>query len=152
MLAALREARKAAESGEVPVGAVVVSPEGKILSRAHNRPVSSCDPTAHAEIQALRKAGIKTGNYRLAGCRLVSTVEPCPMCAGAAVHARVSEIVYGADDPKAGAVRTLYRIASDSRLNHRAAVVSGVLAAECAALLTEFFRPRRRKNKIQGRS
>ncbi|MBF8259713.1 MAG: CMP/dCMP deaminase zinc-binding protein [Actinobacteria bacterium] len=136
MRAALLEARKAADAGEVPVGAVVVSPEGKILSRAHNRPVSSCDPTAHAEILALRKAAKKTGNYRLSGCRLVVTIEPCPMCAGASIHA-------GADDPKTGAVRTLYRLASDPRLNHRAAVISGVLAEECAALLKEFFRSRR---------
>lgn len=143
MRAALIEARKAAAAGEVPVGAVVVSPEGRILSRAHNRPVSSCDPTAHAEILALRSAAKKTGNYRLTGCRLVTTIEPCPMCAGAAVHARVAEILYGADDPKTGAVRTLYRLASDSRLNHRATVISGVLAEECAALLTEFFRTRR---------
>jgi len=143
MRAALLEARKAADAGEVPVGAVVVSPEGKILSRAHNRPVSSCDPTAHAEILALRKAAKKTGNYRLSGCRLVVTIEPCPMCAGASIHARVAEIIYGADDPKTGAVRTLYRLASDPRLNHRAAVISGVLAEECAALLKEFFRSRR---------
>jgi tRNA(adenine34) deaminase len=143
MRAALLEARKAAAAGEVPVGAVVVSPEGKILSRAHNRPVSSCDPTAHAEILALRKAAKKTGNYRLSGCRLVVTIEPCPMCAGASIHARVAEILYGADDPKTGAVRTLYRLASDPRLNHRAAVISGVLADECAALLKEFFRTRR---------
>ena len=143
MRAALLEARKAAAADEVPVGAVVISPEGKILSRAHNRPVSSCDPTAHAEILALRSAAKKAGNYRLAGCRLVTTIEPCPMCAGAAIHARVAEIVYGADDPKTGAVRTLYRLASDPRLNHRATVISGVLAEECAALLTDFFRDRR---------
>lgn len=143
MRAALREARKAAAAGEVPVGAVVVSHGGKILSRAHNRSVSSCDPTAHAEVLALRKAAKKTGNYRLSGCRLVATIEPCPMCAGASLHARVSEIVYGADDPKTGAVRTLYRLASDSRLNHSALVISGVLAGECAALLSEFFRSRR---------
>ncbi len=143
MRAALHEARKAAASGEVPVGAVVVSPEGMILSRAYNRPVSSCDPTAHAEILALRKAAKKTGNYRLSGCRLVVTIEPCPMCAGASIHARVAEILYGADDPKTGAVRTLYRLASDSRLNHRAAVISGILADECAELLKDFFQTRR---------
>ncbi|MBI5577156.1 MAG: nucleoside deaminase [Deltaproteobacteria bacterium] len=143
MRAALLEARKGGAAGEVPVGAVVVSPEGKILSRAHNRPVSSCDPTAHAEVLALRSAAKKVGNYRLAGCRLVVTIEPCPMCAGAAIHARVGEIVYGADDPKAGAVRTLYRLASDPRLNHRPSVISGVLADECSALLTGFFRSRR---------
>ncbi|GAB4245089.1 MAG: tRNA adenosine(34) deaminase TadA [Deltaproteobacteria bacterium] len=143
MRAAIREAEKGAAGGEVPVGAVVVSPEGKILSRAHNRPVSSNDPTAHAEILALRAAARKAGNYRLAGCRLVVTIEPCPMCAGAAVAARVAGIVYGAPDPKGGAVSTLYRIASDPRLNHRAEVIPGVLAGECAALLTSFFRSRR---------
>jgi tRNA(adenine34) deaminase len=143
MRAALREAEKGAVAGEVPVGAVVVSPEGKILARAHNRPVTANDPTAHAEILALRSAARKAGNYRLPGCRLVVTLEPCPMCAGAAVVARVAEIVYGASDPKTGAVSTLYRIASDTRLNHRAIVTSGVLAEECAALLTSFFRSRR---------
>lgn len=143
MRAALREAERAAALGEVPVGAVVVGPAGEILSRAHNRPLTGNDPTAHAEILALRKAAKKIGNYRLAGCRLVATIEPCPMCAGAAVHARVSEILYGADDPKAGGVRSLYRIASDPRLNHRIAVLSGILAEECAALLKEFFRSRR---------
>lgn len=143
MRAALLEAGKAAAAGEVPVGAVVVSPTGEILSRAYNRPILDRDPTSHAEVLALRKAARKTGNYRLPGCRLVTTIEPCPMCAGAAVLARVDEIVYGADDPKTGAVRSLYRIASDSRLNHRANVISGILHVECAALLTEFFRPRR---------
>ncbi|RJP18196.1 MAG: nucleoside deaminase [Deltaproteobacteria bacterium] len=143
MRAALLEADKAAAAGEVPVGAVVVSPEGEILSRAHNRPVGSNDPTAHAEILALRAAARKVGNYRLPGCRLVVTLEPCPMCAGAAVSARIAEIVYGAEDPKTGAVSTLYRIASDPRLNHRASIVPGVLAQECSALIKAFFRERR---------
>lgn len=140
---ALREARRGGAAGEVPVGAVVVAPDGEVLSRAHNRPVGANDPTAHAEILALRKAARRLGNYRLTGCRLVVTLEPCPMCAGAAVHARIAEIVYGAPDPKGGAVRSLYRIAQDRRLNHRARVRGGVLSAECAALLTEFFRSRR---------
>jgi len=144
MLAALGEAEKAAVAGEVPVGAVVVDSSGEILARAYNRPVSDNDPTAHAEVLALRKAAKKVGNYRLTGCRLVVTIEPCPMCAGAAVNARVDEIIYGADDPKAGAVRSLYRLASDPRLNHRPSVISGVLAAECAAKLSEFFRTRRK--------
>jgi tRNA(adenine34) deaminase len=143
MRAALAEAEKGAAEGEVPVGAVVVSAEGKILARAHNRPVAANDPTAHAEILALRQAARKAGNYRLPGCRLVVTLEPCPMCAGAAVAARISEIVYGAEDPKAGAVSTLYRIASDPRLNHRATVIPGVLAEDCSALLKAFFRGRR---------
>ena len=145
MRAALVEAEKAAEEGEVPVGAVVVGPAGEILARAHNRPVSGKDPTAHAEILALRKAAKKLSNYRLTGCRLVVTLEPCPMCAGAAVAARVSEIIFGAADPRAGAVHTLFRIASDERLNHRALVIPGVLGKESVALLTAFFRPRRRK-------
>jgi len=143
MRAALLEAEKAAAAGEVPVGAVVVSAEGAILSRAHNSPIGANDPTAHAEVLALRAAARKLGNYRLTGCRLVVTLEPCPMCAGAAVAARVSEVVFGAEDPKTGAVATLYRIASDPRLNHRALVVPGVLADECSALLKKFFRPRR---------
>jgi len=143
MRAALAEAEKAAEAGEVPVGAVVVSPDGEILSRGRNSPIGSNDPTAHAEVLALRAAARKLGNYRLTGCRLVVTLEPCPMCAGAAVSARVAEIVYGAGDPKTGAVATLYRIASDPRLNHRAEIVPGVLADECSALLKKFFRGRR---------
>jgi tRNA(adenine34) deaminase len=144
MRAALLEAEKGAKEGEVPVGAVVVGPSGKILSRAHNRPVLGNDPTAHAEILALRKAAKKLSNYRLTGCRLVVTLEPCVMCAGAAVTARVSEIIFGAVDPKAGAVHSLYRIASDERLNHRAMVIPGVLGKESAVLLTAFFRPRRK--------
>ena len=143
MRAALLEAEKGAKEGEVPVGAV--GPSGEILSRAHNRPVQGNDPTAHAEILALRKAAKKLSNYRLTGCRLVVTLEPCVMCAGAAVAARVSEIIFGAIDPKAGAVHSLYRIASDERLNHRAMVIPGVLGEESAALLGAFFRPRRKK-------
>jgi tRNA(adenine34) deaminase len=145
MRAALLEAEKGSKEGEVPVGAVVVGPSGEILSRAHNRPTLGNDPTAHAEILALRKAAKKLSNYRLTGCRLVVTLEPCVMCAGAAVTARVSEIIFGAVDPKAGAVHSIYRIASDERLNHRAMVIPGVLGEESAALLTAFFRPRRKK-------
>ena len=145
MRAALLEAEKGAKEGEVPVGAVVVGPSGEILSRAHNRPTLGNDPTAHAEILALRKAAKKLSNYRLTGGRLVVTLEPCVMCAGAAVTARVSEIIFGAVDPKAGAVHSIYRIASDERLNHRAMVIPGVLGEESAALLTAFFRPRRKK-------
>ena len=143
MRVALLEAEKAAAAGEVPVGAVVVGPSGEILAKDHNRTVSANDPTAHAEILALRKAAKKLRNHRLSGCRLVVTLEPCPMCAGAAVHARVKEILFGTIDPKAGAVLTLFRIPTDERLNHRAVVIPGVLAKECAALLTAFFRPRR---------
>ena len=143
MRLALEQAAKAAAAGEVPVGAVVAGPDGTILARAHNQPISANDPTAHAEILALRKAARKLSNYRLAGCRLIVTLEPCVMCAGAAVHARVAEIIYGTADPKSGGVRSLYRIASDDRLNHRPDVVSGVLAPECADLLTAFFASRR---------
>ncbi|MCL2102500.1 MAG: tRNA adenosine(34) deaminase TadA [Syntrophorhabdaceae bacterium] len=143
MREALLEAQRAADVGEVPVGAIVVSSEGEILSRAHNSPVGMSDPTAHAEIIALREAARRIENYRLTGCGLVVTIEPCPMCAGAALAARVAKIIYGAPDPKAGAVTTLYNIASDPRLNHRAEVVGGVLADECAELLRDFFRKRR---------
>jgi len=143
MRVALAEAEKAAAEGEVPVGAVVVGPSGEILAKARNRVIASNDPTAHAEILALRKAARKFGNHRLPRCRLAVTLEPCPMCAGAAVHARVQEILFGAVDPKAGAVMTLFRIPTDERLNHRALVIPGVLAKESAALLTAFFRRRR---------
>jgi len=143
MRVALAEAEKAAAEGEVPVGAVVVGPSGEILAKARNRVIASNDPTAHAEILALRKAARKIGNYRLSRCRLAVTLEPCPMCAGAAVHARVQEILFGAVDPKAGAVLTLFRIPTDERLNHRALVIPGVLAKESADLLTAFFRRRR---------
>jgi len=143
MRVALAEAEKAAAEGEVPVGAVVVGPSGEILAKARNRVIASNDPTAHAEILALRKAARKIGNYRLSRCRLAVTLEPCPMCAGAAVHARVQEILFGAVDPKAGAVLTLFRIPTDERLNHRALVIPGVLAKESAALLTAFFRRKR---------
>ncbi len=141
--AALAQAVKGGEAGEVPVGAVVVGPDGKIVSRAFNKPISTRDPTAHAEILALRKAARKLGNYRLAGCILVVTLEPCTMCAGAAVHARIAEIVYGASDPKTGAVRSLYEIADDRRLNHACRVTPGILADECAAMLKAFFKARR---------
>lgn len=143
MRVALVEAEKAAAAGEVPVGAVVVGPSGEIVARERNRVIGTNDPTAHAEILALRKASRKLGNYRLSGCRLVVTLEPCPMCAGAAVQARVKELLFGAIDPKAGAALTLFRIPSDERLNHRILVIPGVLAKESAALLTEFFRRRR---------
>ena len=142
MTLALEDARDAADGGDVPVGAVVARGE-QVLGRAGNARERTQDPTAHAEILALRAAARKLGNYRLTGCRLVVTLEPCPMCAGAAVSARVAEIVFGAEDPKSGAVATLYRIASDSRLNHRAEIVPGVLADECSALLKKFFRGRR---------
>ena len=141
MRAALAEAGKAAARGEVPVGAVVVR-QGRIVARGANRPITSSDPTAHAEIVALRKAAKKSGNYRLPDCELYVTIEPCAMCLGAIVQARVRRVVYGAPDPKAGAVSSTMRFPF-GRLNHRPEVLSGVLAAESAALLRDFFRARR---------
>ena len=139
---ALEEARRAADAGEVPIGAVVVL-AGRVIGRAHNAPIALKDPTAHAEILALRAAARELGNYRLEGATLYTTVEPCVMCCGAVVHARVARLVYGATDPKAGGVQSLYRILDDDRLNHRVAVTGGVRAEECGARLTEFFRSRR---------
>jgi len=142
MREALDEARRGAADGEVPVGAVVVM-EGTIVARAHNAPIALADPTAHAEVLALRAAGEKRGNYRLTGATLYATVEPCAMCCGAALHARVARVVYGAPDPKAGAVDSLYRLLDDARLNHRAAATGGVLADEAARLLSAFFETKR---------
>ena len=139
---ALEEARRAEAAGEVPVGAVVAL-GGRIIGRGHNRVIAESDPTAHAEIVALRDAAQARGNYRLAGADLFTTVEPCPMCCGAALHARVARVVYGAADPKAGAARSLYRLLDDPRLNHQAAVVAGVRSTECGALLSEFFQKKR---------
>jgi tRNA(adenine34) deaminase len=140
--AALDEARQGLVAGEVPVGAVVVV-EGEIVGRAHNAPVALADPTAHAEILALRQAARKRGNYRLTGATLYATVEPCPMCCGAALHARVGRVVYGAADPKAGAVDSLYRLLDDPRLNHRVITRGGVLERDAAQLLKTFFEARR---------
>ena len=142
MREALEEARRGAAAGEVPVGAIVVI-DGAIVARAHNAPIALADPTAHAEILALRAAGEKRGNYRLTGATLYATVEPCAMCCGAALHARVARVVYGARDPKAGAVESLYQLLDDARLNHRAATTGGVLADEAARLLSRFFETRR---------
>ena len=144
MRAALRAARGAAERGEVPVGACVVSPEGALLSSAGNRTRSDCDPTAHAEVLALREAARRAGNYRLTGAVLYSTVEPCAMCAGALVQARVARLVYGTRDEKAGAVESVFRVCDASSLNHRMELTAGVLADDCRALMQEFFRERRR--------
>jgi tRNA(adenine34) deaminase len=139
---ALALARLAAAAGEVPVGAVVVL-DGRVLGRGHNRPIAAVDPTAHAEIEALREAARAAGNYRLPGTTVYSTVEPCPMCCGALLHARVARLVYGALDPKAGAAQSLYRLLSDSRLSHEVQVVGPVRGEECGALLREFFGSRR---------
>ena len=142
MRAALREAARAMKEEEVPVGAVVVH-EGRILARAHNRSIHLNDPTAHAEILALRRAARKLGNYRLAGCSLYVTIEPCAMCAGAIVQARVQRVVFGTADPKAGAGGSVLPLLNHPKLNHRAEVRSGVLKEECASILREFFRHRR---------
>jgi tRNA(adenine34) deaminase len=143
MSEALAEARRGLAAGEVPVGAVVVI-DGDIVGRAHNAPITTTDPTAHAEVLALREAGRKIGNYRLTAATVYATVEPCAMCCGALLQARVARVVYGAKDPKAGAVESLYRLLDDPRMNHRVEAVGGVLAGECAAVLTEFFETRRR--------
>ena len=137
------EGERAAASGEVPVGAVVVL-DGRLLGRGHNESIGLHDPTAHAEVIALREAGRETGNYRLSGATLYSTIEPCAMCCGAALHARIARLVYGAADPKAGAVQSLHRLLEDPRLNHQVAVTAGVRGAECGARLADFFRARRR--------
>ena len=142
MQEALVEARAAAAAGEVPIGAVLVR-DGKIVTRSNNRTIRDCDPTAHAEIVALRDAALRLGNYRLADTTLYVTVEPCSMCAGAIIQARVPRLVYGADDPKGGAVRSCFEILSHPRLNHQVEVTSGILAADCAAILQSFFAERR---------
>jgi tRNA(adenine34) deaminase len=139
---ALEQAELAGAAGEVPIGAVVVV-DGKVVAAAHNRREATGDPTGHAEILALRAAGEALGTWRLDGATLVVTLEPCPMCAGAAVAARLGRIVYGAADPKAGAVGSLYNLAADPRLNHEMAWQHGVRADECASVLTEFFADRR---------
>jgi len=142
MQAALDEARAAAQRGEVPIGAIVVH-DGRILSRAGNRTITDCDPTAHAEIVALRSAALKIKNHRLLDATLYVTIEPCSMCAGAMIQARIARLVYGADDAKGGAVRSCFSILDHPQLNHRVEVVSGILADESATLLKEFFAPRR---------
>ena len=142
MREALALAREAEAQGEVPVGAVLVR-GGVALGRGFNHPIASCDPTAHAEIQAVRGAAASAGNYRLEGSTLYSTLEPCIMCAGALVHARVSRLVFGARDLRFGGVRSKFRLADSDILNHRIEIVEGVLAADCAELLERFFRRRR---------
>ena len=142
VLAAIAEARAAEANGEVPVGAVVVR-DGEIIATGRNRVITDHDPTAHAEIVALRAAGTALGNYRLEGCDLYCTLEPCAMCAGAILHARIRRLVYAASDPKAGACGSVLGVMNHPQLNHRVEVVSGVLAEECGPMLTTFFRSRR---------
>lgn len=142
MREAIEEARKAESEGEVPVGAVVLLNE-KIVGRGHNHPIREHDPTAHAEIMALRQATHNNANYRLPGSVLIVTIEPCIMCVGAMIQARVEELIYGAADPKSGAVRSCYQLADDSKLNHRIQVTSGILEEECGSLMRSFFASRR---------
>jgi tRNA(adenine34) deaminase len=142
MRAALEEAQEAARRGEVPVGAVIVA-EDRVVARAGNRTIADCDPTAHAEMVALREATKIIGNYRLLGATLYVTVEPCAMCAGAMIQARIERLVYGADDPKGGAAQSCFSILDHPQLNHRVEVTSGVCAEEAAALLKDFFAAKR---------
>jgi tRNA(adenine34) deaminase len=144
MKAALKEAEKGFAKGEVPIGAVLAGPDGQIVAKAHNQPISLNDPTAHAEILAMRKAGRLYENYRLNHTLLVATIEPCLMCMGAAINARIKQLVFGAPDPKAGAAGSLYNLVSDKRLNHRIEVISGIMEDECRALMQEFFQNRRK--------
>jgi tRNA(adenine34) deaminase len=142
MQLALKEARAAAQAEEIPVGAVLVKDE-RILARGNNRTLRDCDPTAHAEIIALREAARACANYRLMGTTLYVTIEPCAMCAGAIIQARISRVVYGADDPKGGAVRSCFEVLSHAKLNHQVEVTPGVCAEESAAVLQQFFNTRR---------
>jgi tRNA(adenine34) deaminase len=139
---AIAEAKKAESAGEVPVGAIVVFNEA-VVARGFNQPISSNDPTAHAEIIALREAGRTVGNYRLAGATIYCTVEPCMMCAGAMIHARIARLVFGTPDPRAGSAGSIYNVLTDPRLNHQVEVVSGIREDECATLLREFFARKR---------
>ena len=142
MSEALALARSAGDAGEVPVGAIVVC-DGQVIGRGYNAPISSHDPSAHAEIQALRAAALALGNYRLTGCTLYVTLEPCAMCAGAVQHARVARVVFGAADPKTGACGSVINLFAEPLLNHHTRIEGGVLAQQCGELLTNFFRERR---------
>jgi tRNA(adenine34) deaminase len=139
---ALEQAALAAAAGEVPVGALVIK-DGEVLGRGHNRNLLDDDPTAHAEIVALRQAAARLGNHRLTGCTMVATIEPCSMCAGALIHARIARLVYGAPDPKAGATGSVLQVINHPGLNHRMEVTAGVLAEKCSAVLQDFFRQKR---------
>jgi tRNA(adenine34) deaminase len=149
MREALRQAQRAYRIGEVPVGAVVVR-DGEIIARAHNRPIHLNDPSAHAEILALRRAGRKQRNYRLPGCTLYATIEPCAMCVGAIVQARIQRLVVGAMDPKAGACGSILAVLNNVKLNHHVVFESGILQADCTAILQQFFRERRTTNRSKS--
>ncbi len=148
MREALGLAAQAAQAGEVPVGAVVVK-DGQIVGRGSNAPISRHDPSAHAEIMALRDAAQQLGNYRLVGCELFVTLEPCMMCVGAMFHARVARVVFGAHDPKTGAAGSVFNMFAETRLNHHARIHGGVLAEECGKVLSDFFAARRLQQKAQ---
>jgi tRNA(adenine34) deaminase len=148
MRLALAEAHQALQAGEIPVGAVLITAEGELIAKAFNQPISSQDPTAHAEILVMREAGTKLRNYRLNGLTLVVTIEPCPMCLGAMLQARIACLVFGAHDPKWGAAGSLYNLAQDKRLNHQMEVVPGILAEECGQFLKDFFEMKRKKAVI----
>jgi tRNA(adenine34) deaminase len=145
MRLALEQAHIAGSLGEVPVGAIVVC-DGEVVGRGFNRPIAARDPTAHAEVAALRDASTRLANYRIPGCTLYVTLEPCTMCAGAIMHARISRVVFGARDPKSGAAGSVIDLFGETRLNHHAAVAGGVLADECGALLSSFFAARRSRS------
>jgi len=148
MLEALELAREAAGCDEIPVGALVVDPQGVIVGRGFNQPIGRRDPTAHAEIIALRNAALAMTNYRLPGCSLYVTLEPCAMCVGAILHARIAKVIFGTADPKTGAAGSVINLFSEQRLNHHAEITGGVLAEECAALLSGFFAARRGKTAL----
>ena len=145
MRLALEQAAMGAAAGEVPVGALVIK-DGEIIGRGHNRNLLDDDPTAHAEIVALRRAAARLGNHRLTGCTMVATIEPCSMCAGALIHARIARLVYGASDPKAGAAGSVLQVINHPGLNHRMEVTPGVLSSECSEILQEFFRRKRQQS------
>lgn len=144
MRIAINQAMAAVEFDEVPIGACLVDENGELIATGFNRTISDCDPTAHAEILVLREAARKIGNYRLTGTTLYTTIEPCAMCAGALVNARIRRLVYGAPDERFGAVETLFRLCDDDRLNHRIEITPGVLADECRKLMQDFFKVKRR--------
>jgi len=148
MRLALEQAKLAARADEVPVGAVIVK-DGQVVAAAHNRNILEFDPSAHAEIACLRQAGQVLQNHRLTGCTLFATIEPCAMCAGALVHARIERLVFGALDPKAGAVSSVMKVLEHPALNHRVQVTAGVLAEECSAILQDFFRQRRASKSVK---
>ncbi len=148
MRAALDLAQKAHECGEVPIGAVVVL-DGSIIGCGYNQTISACDPTAHAEIVAIRQAAHNQGNCRLVGARIYSTIEPCSMCAGAIVQARIEMVIYGADDPKGGGAGSVFNVLQNARLNHRCAVIGGILQADCSAIIQSFFEQKRQGKKAK---